>query len=249
MERPLRKAIILAGGFGSRMKELTNHTPKPMLPLQGQPVLQYNIDLCRRYGITDIALSVHYLKDQIKAYYGDGSRFGVNITYVEEDTPLGTAGAMRLAKEWLDGPFLMCNADELKDINLEKMYKWHRQTGATVTIALTEVEDPSQYGVTDLDGLRIKRFVEKPKKEEAPSKWINSGLYIIEPSVVDRVPEGFCMVEKDIFPSLAEQGKLFGFQFRGQWFDTGTPERYVNTEASWKGFKEQALLAAPINMA
>ncbi|HLC32386.1 MAG TPA: nucleotidyltransferase family protein [Candidatus Nanoarchaeia archaeon] len=243
--KQLRKAVILAGGFGSRMKELTKNTPKPMLPLQGKRILEYAVDLFRRYGITDLAISVHYLKDQIKDYFGNGSRFGVNIIYIEENEPLGTAGALRLAQEWLDEPFIMCNADELKDLNLQEMYEQHCETDALVTLALTAVEDPSQYGVVEIDGLRVKRFVEKPKKDEAPSNLISAGLYIIDPVVVKRVPEGFCMVEKNIFPQLAQEGKLFGFEFKGQWFDTGTPERYAHAQLNWKGFKEQPLLEEP----
>src|SRR3989344_2343544 len=118
----LKKAVILAGGFSSRLKELTKITPKPMLVLQDTKLFEYAIDLCRRYGITEIAISVHYLKEQIINYFGDGRKFGVKISYIEEEIPLGTAGAMRLAKDWLKEPFLMCNADELKDINLQKMF-------------------------------------------------------------------------------------------------------------------------------
>jgi mannose-1-phosphate guanylyltransferase len=237
----LRKALVMAGGFGSRMKELTKDTPKPMLPLNGKPILENSLDLCKRYGINEITLSVFYFADKIKDYFKDGKEFGVKITYVKEDEPLGTAGALRLHKEWLDEPFMMCNADELKDINLQNMYRQHIKTGASVTIALTEVDDPSQYGVVDMEGLKIKRFVEKPKKGQEPSNFINAGLYIINPEAIKMVPEGFCMVEKNIFPQLAEQGKLYGFKFDGQWFDTGTPERYKFAEENWRGYKEKPL--------
>jgi len=192
----VRKALIMAGGFGSRMKELTANTPKPMLTLQGKPILEYSIDLCKRYGIKDIAISIYHFGDKIKEYFGDGSRFGVNIVYVEEPVPMGTGGALRLHKEWLNEPFMMCNADELKDINLHEMYLQHVLSDALVTIALTYVNDPSQYGVVDLDGNLIKRFVEKPKLEDAPSNYINAGLYIIDPAALKYVPEGFTMVEK-----------------------------------------------------
>jgi NDP-sugar pyrophosphorylase family protein len=242
--KPLRKAVVMAGGFGTRMKELTKDTPKPMLPLKGKPILEYTIDMCKRYGITDIAISVHYLGHKIKEYFGDGSRFGVNIIYFEEPEPLGTAGVLRLYKEWLNEPFLMCNADELKDVNLHAMYEQHVKSGAWASDALTRVEDPSQYGVVELtESNKIVRFVEKPKREEAPSNLINAGLYIIDPAVVNMVPQGFCMIEKDIFPKLAEQGKLRGFVFEGQWYDTGTPERYSGAENGWRGFKEQPYLS------
>lgn len=236
--KPLRKALIMAGGFGSRMKELTKDRPKPMLSLQGKPILEYSIDLCKRHGIDDIAISVYYFKDQIKEYFGDGSRFGVRITYVEEPSPLGTAGGLWLCREWTTEPFMMCNADELKDVDLTSMYTQHVKSGASATIALRQVDDPSEYGVVDLKGNAIKRFVEKPAKGQAPSNYINAGLYILNPSVVDYVPIGRpSMMEKDVFPRLAEIEMLSGFVFDGQWFDTGTPERYNHAEKQWKGFK------------
>jgi NDP-sugar pyrophosphorylase family protein len=237
----LRKALIMAGGFGTRMKELTKDTPKPMLLLQEKPILEYSIDLCKRYGIRDIAISIYHFGDKIKEYFGDGSKFGVHIVYVEETSPLGTGGALKLFEHWLNEPFMMCNADELKDINLQEMYIHHMLSNSLATIALTRVEDPTQYGVVDLQGSKITRFVEKPSKEEAPSNFINAGLYIIEPEAIKFIPDGFTMVEKDLFPMLAKNDKLNGFKFSGQWFDTGTKERYEDTEKNWKGFKEVML--------
>lgn len=235
----LRKALIMAGGFGSRMKELTKDKPKPMLELQGRPILGYSIELCKMHGINDIAISVHYFGHLIKQHFEGGSRFGVRINYVDEKEPLGTAGALRLHRNWLTEPFMMCNADELKDIDIHSMYRQHLRTKAAATIALTRVDDPSQYGVVELEGNKIKKFVEKPRKEEAPSSLINAGLYILNPEVIDLIPDGFCMMEKWVFPLLAQQGRLYGFEFKGQWFDTGTIERYANAERNWKGFSRQ----------
>lgn len=235
----LRKALIMAGGFGSRMKDLTKNKPKPMLPLQGKPILEYSIELCKLHGINDIAISIYYFGDKIREYFDDGDQWDVRVNYVEEKEPLGTAGALRLHRKWLTEPFMMCNADELKDIDLYSMYRQHIRTKAAATIALTRVEDPSQYGVVELDGDRIKRFVEKPKREEAPSNLINAGLYIMNPEVINLIPDGFCMMEKWVFPLLARQGRLYGFEFNGQWFDTGTIERYSNAEKGWKGFSRQ----------
>lgn len=228
----------MAGGFGTRMKELTKDTPKPMLLLNDKPILEYSIDLCKRYGIKHIAISIYHFGEKIKEHFGDGKKFGVNIVYVEEKEPLGTGGALKLFKDWLDEPFMMCNADELKDINLKKMYEQHIASKSLATIALTEVEDPSQYGVVELKGDRIIRFVEKPKREDAPSNFINAGLYILDPKAIKFIPDGYTMVEKDLFPLLAKNNVLSGFKFKGQWFDTGTPERYANTIKNWKGFKE-----------
>lgn len=235
----LNKALICAGGFGTRMKELTKTKPKPMLQLQGLPILQYSIELCKKYGIRDIAISVHYLPEIIIDYFKDGSDFGVNIKYIHENTPMGTAGALRLYAEWFDQPFMMCNADELKDINLQEMHELHIANNALATVALTEVSDPEFYGVVDLSGHKIKRFVEKPKKEEAPSNFINAGLYIIDPKVLDYLPTGYSMIEKDVFPKLASQNLLFGYKIKGQWFDTGTLERYEKANRLWKGFTEK----------
>lgn len=230
----LSKAIIISGGFGTRMKELTRYVPKTMLPLQGRPILEYSLDLCTRHDIENVAISVHYLSHTIKNYFRDGADFGLNIRYLEEPEPMGTAGALHLAKEWLDEPFMMCNADELKDLDLHEMYRQHINTGALATIALTSVIDPSQYGVVDLNGSKIKRFVEKPAPSEAPSNLINSGLYILDPKVIDYIPKGYAMIERDVFPKLAAEGKLCGFKFSGQWFDTGTKERYMLAEKMWK---------------
>ena len=174
------------------------------------------------------------MSDKIKRHYGDGSRFNMNISYVEENEPMGTAGPLRLAKNSLRETFIATNGDELKDIDLGAMYDFHKRNNAVVTIALTTVSDPSQYGVARLDGAKILEFVEKPKKGEAPSNLINSGLYIMEPEVIDLIKPGFCMSEKDVFPILAKQGKLFGFPFSGQWFDTGNMERYERAIKEWK---------------
>lgn len=234
----IKKALVLAGGFGTRMKDLTKDTPKPMLPLHGKPILEYTIDLCRRYGIKEIGISIHFHGDKIKAYFGNGDRFGVRITYLEEEVPSGTGGVLRLHKQWFDQTFLMCNADELKDVNLAAMYRQHTAKKALATIALTEVEDPSQYGVVELRNELILRFVEKPAREDAPSNFINAGLYILEPECINLLPEGACMVEKDLFPKLALQGRLYGHAFKGQWFDTGTPDRYNYANENWEGFTQ-----------
>ncbi len=230
-----RKAIILAGGKGTRLRPLTYEIPKALIPVQGKTLTEHLFDLFKKYGITDIVLSVGHMGDKIKDHFGNGTKFGLKIVYVEEKESLGTAGPLRLGKDMLSETFICTNGDELKDIDLAEMYKFHKHSKALVTIALTTVEDPSAYGVARLSGNRILEFVEKPSKEKAPSKLINSGLYIIEPEVISMIPQGFAMLEKDIFPKLAEQGKLFGYPFSGQWFDTGTMERYEKAIKEWKG--------------
>lgn len=230
-----RKAVILAGGKGTRLRPLTYEIPKALIPVQGKTLTEHLFDLFKRYGITDIVLSVGHMADKIKEHFNNGTKFGIRIMYIEEQESMGTAGPLRLGKDMLTETFICTNGDELKDIDLQEMYKFHRQNKALVTIALTTVEDPSAYGVARLSGNKILEFVEKPSKEKAPSKLINSGLYIIEPEVIGMIPDGFAMLEKDVFPKLAEQGRLFGYPFSGQWFDTGTMERYEKAIKEWKG--------------
>ena len=229
------KALILIGGKGTRLRPLTYKTPKCMIDVHGKTLTEHLFDLLKKYGIRDVILSVGYLKEKVKEYYGDGSKFGVNITYVEEDEPLGTAGPLRLAKKYLNNSFIVTNGDELKNFNIPRMFRLHKRKDALATLALTTVTDPSQYGVAKLSGSRILEFVEKPKKEEAPSNLINAGFYIMEPEVIDMISGGFSMLEKDIFPKLAREGRLRGFPTAGQWFDIGNFERYEIAKKKWTG--------------
>jgi len=229
------KAIILAGGQGNRMKPMTNFIPKPMMRIHDKPLLEHNINLVKKHGVKDIIISIGYKGEQIKEYFGDGKQFGVNITYIEETSPLGTAGPLNLLKDKIKDTFLLMNGDELKEIDLEDMFTFHRKNKGIATIALTTVEDPSIYGVAVMNGQKIMTFIEKPRRENAPSKLINAGLYLLEPEVFKMVPEGFAMMEQDIFPRLASQEKLIGYVFSGQWFDTGTPEKFEKAEQEWKG--------------
>ncbi|NQV09137.1 NTP transferase domain-containing protein [Candidatus Woesearchaeota archaeon] len=231
------KAVILAGGKGTRLRPITYETPKALLPIHDKTLTEHLFDLFKKYDIRDIIMAVGHQRDKIMKFYEDGSKFGVKLTYVKEKEPLGTAGPIRAARKLLTEPFIVSNGDELKNINLEEMYKFHKSNKALVTIALTTVSDPSLYGVAKLSGPKILEFVEKPKKEDAPSKLINSGFYIFEPEVIDYIPKGFSMSEKDIFPKLAAEGKLFGYPFSGQWFDTGNIKRYERALKEWRDIK------------
>ncbi len=228
-----KKAVILAGGKGTRLRPLTNNVPKALIDIHGRTITEHLFDLFKKYSIRDIILSVGYMKEKIIDYFGDGSKFGINLKYIEEKEPLGTAGPLRLAKNTLNESFIVSNGDELKKINIPRMFRLHKRKDALITIALTTVDDPSAYGVAKLDGSRIIEFVEKPKKEEAPSNLINAGFYLIEPEVIDMIPNGFAMFEKDVFPKLAKQGKVRGFPFSGQWFDTGSMERLKKAKKKW----------------
>ncbi|MDP3765312.1 MAG: sugar phosphate nucleotidyltransferase [Nanoarchaeota archaeon] len=227
------KAVLLVGGRGTRLKPLTDKIPKALLEVQGKTITEHLFDLLKKYGIRDVILCVGYLKDKIKNYFGDGSRLGVNITYIEEDGPLGTAGPLKLAKKYLKDSFIVSNGDELKNINIPRMFRLHKRKNALATIALTTVDEPSHYGVARLDGSRIVEFIEKPSNP--PSNLINAGFYILEPDVIDTIPDGFSMLEKDVFPKLAKLGRLRGFPFAGQWFDIGNIERYKIAEKKWEG--------------
>ena len=231
-------AVFLLGGQGTRFRPITYEMPKALLPIQGKTVPEHLFDLFKKYRIKKFIFSLGHMADKIKKYFGNGSKWGVEIIYVIEKEPLGSAGAIKLAKRHLqDGPFVITNGDELKDIDLTDMYRLHKNSSAKITVALTTVEDPSAYGTAVMNGNNIMQFVEKPKKEEAPSNLIHSGLSIWEPSVLDEIPNGFSMYEKDVFPKLAKKEELFGYIFEGQWFDTGTPERYERAIKLWKNIK------------
>lgn len=235
------KAVLLVGGKGTRLRPLTNDIPKALLNVNGKTVIENIFDLFLKYEIKEIILCVGHLKEKIRDYVGDGSSFGLNVVYVEEEQPLGTAGPLLLAKQHLQNlksGFIVSNGDELKDIDITKMYQLHKKGNASATLALTKVEDPSHYGVAKMDGSRIIDFVEKPKREEAPSNLINAGFYIMEKEVLDLIHPGFSMLERDVFPKLASSGKLYGFQFTGQWFDIGNIERYETAKKMWKEIKK-----------
>lgn len=233
----ITRAIILCGGKGTRFRPITYEIPKALIPVHGRPIVSHIFDLLKKYQITNIHLSVGYLKDRVKEAFGNGSSFGLNIKYIEESKPLGTAGFLRLLEKDLEGTFIVSNGDELKDININEMYRVHKDNNALITIALTTVSDPSAYGVARLNGNKILEFVEKPKKEESPSNLINAGFYIVEPEIIKMIPKGFSMFEKDIFPKIVKMGRLYGYTFGGQWFDIGTPERYEVALKKWKGIK------------
>ncbi len=241
METPT-KAFILAGGLGTRLRPLTYEVAKLMIPIHGKPILEHGIELFKRHNVQEIVLAIGYKASQFMRYFGDGSRFGVRIRYVIENQPMGTAGALRLARGLLKERFYMCNGDELKDVNLDVFHDFHAQQGVLATIALKELEDITGYGVADLEDNKIKRFVEKPLAHEAPSKLISSGLYVLEPSVIDLIPEERAVsIEREIWPILASRGQLAGFLFQGQWFPTDTWERYEKAFREWKGINEKVL--------
>lgn len=234
----IKTAFIIAGGEGTRLRPLTYEIAKPLIPVHGKPMLEHILELLHSHGIDHVIFSLGYKADQIKEYFGNGHRYGMKFDYVIEDEKLGTAGPLKLAKKYIDGTFMVLWSDILADIDLDDFARAHKENGGLITIALTAVEDTSRYGVVSLKGNKITGFVEKPPKEEAPSNFINSGMAICEPQVMDYLPKGkFAMFEKDIYPQLAEAGKIFGYTFTGQWFDTGTYEAYEKVLKEWRKSK------------
>lgn len=237
--RELKTALVLCGGKGTRLRPITYETPKALVPVHGKPLIEHIFDLLKKYDVNDVVLSVGHMKEKIMNEKDNWSRIGLDISFVEEQKSLGTGGPLRLAKDRLTKAFIVSNGDELKNINIMDMYEAHKRNRALATIALTTVSDPSQYGVARLEGNRIIEFVEKPRKGKAPSNLINAGFYILEPEVTEMIPEGKCSLEKEIFPKLAKMGRLFGFHFSGQWFDTGNLDRYERALKEWKGIKPE----------
>ncbi len=229
----IKSAFILAGGKGERLRPLTIDTPKPLLPVKGKPILEWAIERLADYGVENIVLGTGFLNEKIHEELGNGEKYGIKINYSIEKEFLGTGGALKFAQAFFDGRFIMLNGDNLMDIDYRTMNELHERNSATGTIALVEVDEVEQYGVAELEGEKILTFIEKPKKEEAPSNLINAGAYILEKEAIDLMPSGFCLIEKTMFPALAEQGKLFGFRHNGKWFPTDTIERYEKAQKEW----------------
>lgn len=230
------KAVILVGGEGTRLRPLTTNRPKPLIPLVNRPFLDHVLNVLRTHGITDVVLAMSYLSENFEQAYGDGSHLGMKLTYVREEQPMGTGGAIKNVEEHLvpGETFLVLNGDILTDIDLTDMLKMHTDNGSICSISLTPVEDPSAYGVVDLDETgRIQRFTEKPKREEATSNWINAGTYILEPEALEYIPAGeHYMVERGLFPTLLAEGKpLYGYKTGAYWMDIGTPAKYLQAHA------------------
>lgn len=224
------KALFLVGGLGTRLRPLTDRTPKPMVPVMGRPLLERNMEALKQHGIDEIVLSTCYRPEVIEQYFGDGSDFGLKINYVCEEFPLGTGGAIKNCEKYFDDTFFVFNADILSNINFSEMLRYHKRKKADVTIAVTRVENPSAYGVIeyDDDGYAYL-FKEKPAPHEVVSHFINAGAYLFEPSVLRRIPAGRPVsVEREVFPNLLEQArKIAVYKGCNYWLDIGTPEKYI----------------------
>ena len=225
------RAVILVGGEGTRLRPLTLTVPKQMLPIVEQPMIERVVGQLADYGIEEAVLSLGYKPDRFMNAYPDGTIANVRLQYAVEPEPLDTAGAIRFAAKHgaIDETFVVVNGDVLTDADLGELIEFHRTRDAEATIALTPVEDPSAFGVvpTDEEG-RVRAFIEKPPRDEAPTNLINAGTYVLEPSVLDRIqPDVRVSVERQTFPSMVEDGTLFAKGSDAYWLDTGTPDAYL----------------------
>jgi NDP-sugar pyrophosphorylase family protein len=224
------QSLILAGGKGTRLRPLTMHTPKPIVPIANQPFLLYQLELLKRADVRDVILSLSYQPQKIEDKLGDGTDFNVRISYAVETSPLGTAGAYRNAASLISETTVVFNGDVLTDIDLNEVIRLHRERQAVATIVLTTVPNPTAYGLveTEPDG-RVRRFLEKPKLEDVTCNTINAGIYILEPRVLDYVPEGEpFMFEYGVFPRLLEHNEpFFAYISRDYWRDIGTASSYL----------------------
>ena len=230
------KAVVMAGGEGSRLRPLTINRPKPMVPLADRPVMGHIIELLKQHGITEVVMTVQYLASTIQDQYGDGSAYGVHIEYSVEETPLGTAGSVKNAAHLLQEPFIVISGDALTDINLTELIAFHTNKGALATLTLKHVSNPLEYGViiTDDEG-RIKQFLEKPSWGEVFSDTVNTGIYLLDPKVFDYFEAGVVADwSKDVFPTmLANADPLFGFVADGYWTDVGNIEEYMRATGDY----------------
>ena len=228
-QEQVTQALILAGGKGTRLRPLTYELPKPLFPLAGKPMMEHLLNRLRNAGVRDILVSVGHKAEKVISYFGDGSKFGVKITYVTEPEPMGTGGPLTLATNMLDKSFLMLNGDVVTNIDFQDLAAFHRRTGALGTIALFQVEDPSRFGAVELVGNKIARFIEKPEKDQSQSKLINAGIYVLNRDILKHVPRGSCLIE-DVFSQLAPSGALSGYVHGGEkayWRDIGTERSYA----------------------
>ncbi len=228
------KAVVLVGGFGTRLRPLTTNVPKQMLPVVGTTMLEHVLTGLAGHGVSEAVLSMGFLPDAFREAFPDGVCGGVQLHYAVEPEPLDTAGAIRFAAldAGIDERFIAVNGDVFTDLDLGALIDFHDSSGATGTLALTPVDDPSRFGVvpTDDDG-KVLGFIEKPPPGEAPTNWINAGSYVLEASVLDLIEDGRKVsIEREIFPALAADGSLYAQGSEAYWVDAGTPESYLQVQ-------------------
>jgi NDP-sugar pyrophosphorylase family protein len=250
------KAMILAAGQGTRLRPLTERIPKCMVPLGGKPLLEYNIEWLRRYGVTEIIINLYHLPEAIRGYFGDGQKWGVRITYSLEHKPLGTAGGVKNVEWFFDGPFgsavgepvepqgrpfFVWYGDNLSTCRLDRLWEFHKVKGGIATIALHHRDDPTQSGIVGLDADdRITCFLEKPQPDQVFSRWVSAGIFVLEPIVLEAIPaNGAPDFGRDVFPALLARGAaLYGYRMSPSeglwWIDTPEDLCQVQEDGRWK---------------
>ena len=224
------KAVIMAGGEGTRLRPLTSNQPKPMMPIANRPMMEHIVELLKKHGFDEIVVTVAFQANAIRTYFGNGSEFGVQMVYATEETPLGTAGSVRNAMDELDEAFLVISGDVLTDIDLGAIVEFHRDRKAMATIGLKSMENPLEFGIviTRDDG-SVERFLEKPTWGEVFSDTINTGIYVLEPEIFDYIePDKPVDFSSDVFPRMLDDGRpVFGSITEGYWEDVGTLDAYI----------------------
>jgi len=234
------KALVLVGGFGTRLRPLSCTRPKLLFPIANKPTLDWTIEKLAKSGIQEVILAVNYMTDAFVQHYRRHTYPKISFSRDSRkpfQRPLGTGGPIKKAERLIGRkePFLVLNGDILTNMDYAKLMKRHRKKDATATIALYRVEDPSRYGIVQLaKDNRIIRFVEKPPRDKAPSNLINAGIYVLEPEIFEYIPTGRRVsMEREVFPRLAKEGKLYGYNFEGLWIDIGEPEDYLKANTLW----------------
>jgi mannose-1-phosphate guanylyltransferase/phosphomannomutase len=240
------KAVVMAGGEGTRLRPLTSNQPKPMVPIVGKPCMEHILELLREHGLTDVVVTVAFLPQAIRGYFGEGETLGMQIGYSVEESPLGTAGSVRLAAKQLDDTFVVISGDALCDVDLGALIAFHQEREAAVTIGLKAVDNPLEFGivVTDEEG-RIERFLEKPSWSQVFSDTINTGIYVLEPEVLRHIPTDQPYdFSKELFPYLLEMGRpLYGYVMDGYWQDIGNLDQF--RQANYDALEQNVRLNIP----
>jgi mannose-1-phosphate guanylyltransferase/phosphomannomutase len=227
------KAVIMAGGKGTRLRPLTSRQPKPMVPIVNIPCMEHIVNLLERHGFEDILVTLEFMPEVIQEYFGDGSRWDVRMEYSIEEEPLGTAGSVKFAEDKLTERFIIVSGDALTDADLRKVVDFHEERGAEVTLVVKQVDDPSEFGIVVVeDDERVTGFLEKPDEEEVFSYTANTGIYVLEPGVLRDIPEGQEYdFSEELFPSLLEEGRpVYGYVMEGYWEDIGNIEQYMGAQ-------------------
>lgn len=225
------QAVILAGGAGVKMRPITYEVPKPLISVSGKPLIEYTIEMLREAGIRDVVLAVGHLGDKIKEEVGNGRKLGVSVSYSEESTPLGSAGALNKASVFLQNkPFIVVNGDILTSLNVSELVSFHQEDKHIATMALSTEPNTKGYGVALLRGEKIVKFLKQDKKQV--TQLINAGVYVMNSAFLQHLPKSGAL--EDVFEKLAKEGKLAGFPFDGSWYEVSTPENYERALKDWK---------------